>query len=271
MALLTGKQFQTEADTIYYRVNTVSPDRKTLVFLHGLGVDGRMFVPQAKALCDEYNLLIWDAPAHGNSRPFALTFTYMDMAVWLHDILESEEITRPVLIGQSMGGYIAQCFMEQFPGEATGFVAIDSAPLQRDYLTTAELWGLEHVEPLYRLYPWNTLVHSGAKGNAVTPYGQRIVRKLFLSYERDEFCSLAGHGFRELAQAYRADLPYRIDCPCLLICGQHDRAGSTKHYNKKWTERTGLPIKWIENAGHCSNLDAPEEINDILRDFVRNV
>ena len=124
--------------------------------------------------------------------------------------------------------------------------------------------------PVYRLYPWHTLVRSGAEGNAVTPYGQRIIRKVFRSYEKTEFCSLAGHGYRELARAYRDDLPYRIDCPCVLLCGKNDCAGSTKHYNKKWSDRTGLPVRWIEHAGHCSNLDAPDEVNGLIRDFVRD-
>ena len=269
MALLQGKQFTTESGTICYRTNTISPGRKTLVLLHGLTVDGRMFLPQVRAFHEAYNLLVWDAPGHGRSRPFPLTFTYMDMAVWLHDILEAEDIKDPVLIGHSMGGYIAQCFLEQYPGEASGFVSIDSAPLQRHYLSGWELWALEHVEPVYHAYPWKALLANGAWGNATTPYGRHMVKTIFSCYSKEDFCRLAGHGFRELAAAYRADLPYRIDCPCVLICGEKDRAGSAKHYNRKWAEETGLPIHWIPDAGHCANLDAPEEVCGIISGFLR--
>ena len=268
MTGITQKRFHTATGDIYYRTNTIDPGRQTLVFLHGLTADGRMFVKQAKAFADTFNLVIWDAPAHGKSRPFPLTFSYMDMAEWLKGILDTEGIRHPVLVGHSMGGYIAQCFLERYPKEAAGFVSIDSAPLQRKYLTAAELWLLEHVEPVFRLYPWKTLLRSGAKGNAVTPYGQRVVYKTFSSYTKDEFCALVGHGYRELAAAYKSDLPYHIDCKAMLLCGKNDRAGSSKSYNRRWAKQEGLPLHWIENAGHCANLDAPDEVNDLIRSFV---
>mgnify|MGYP006983798325 CR=1 FL=1 len=40
-----------------------------------------------------------------------------------------------------------------------------------------------------------------------------------------------GFGYRMLAEAIKADLPYRISCPALLICGEKYKAGSAKRYN----------------------------------------
>lgn len=40
----------------------------------------------------------------------------------------AEAITRPVLVGQSMGGYVAQAFMSLFPDVAKGFASVDSCP-----------------------------------------------------------------------------------------------------------------------------------------------
>ena len=241
------------------------------MLLHGLGADGRMMIPQAREFCNDYNLLVWDAPAHGRSSPFSFTFTYMDVARWLHEILEAEGITHPVLIGHSMGGYIAQCFMEQFPGEAAGFVSIDSGPIQKRYMSEAELWALEHTEPMYRAFPWRILLDISARGNATSDKGRRVCRKIFEDYGKDYLCKLLGYGFRGVAQAIREDRPYRIDCPCILICGTDDQTGFVKHYNKKWTANTGLPLRWINSAGHCSHLDAPDEVNGIIREFVRKL
>ena len=38
-------------------------------------------------------------------------FSLDDMARYLHGILEHEEIEHPVLIGQSLGGYLSQCYV----------------------------------------------------------------------------------------------------------------------------------------------------------------
>ena len=48
-----------------------------------------------------------------------------------------------------MGGYLAQMYMELFPDKIKGFISIDSAPLQKSYMTAVEIWPLERAEPLY--------------------------------------------------------------------------------------------------------------------------
>ena len=268
---MTEKMFETASGTIRYWVNDLDPARRTLVLLPGLTADHHLFDKQIEAFEKEYNLLTWDAPGHAASRPFRLDFSLMDKAVWLHAILKNENIAHPVLIGQSMGGYVSQCFMEKYPGEAAGFISIDSAPLKRSYVTGMEIWLLKRTEPMYRAFPWKSLKKIGADGCAVSEYGRRLMRSFLDSYTKDEYCRLAGHGMKLLAEAMEADLPYAIDCPAILICGEKDQAGSAKSYNRRWAKKEGLPVYWIKNAGHNSNTDKPEEVNRIIRDFVRSI
>lgn len=267
---MTEKILETALGPIHYWMTDVVPARETLVFLPGLTADHHLFDKQIEAFEKEYNLLTWDAPGHAASRPFRLDFSLMDKAVWLHAILEREGLSRPVLIGQSMGGYVAQCFMEKFPGEAAGFISIDSAPLKRSYVTGAEIRLLKKTEPMYRVFPWKLLQKIGADGCAVTGYGKSLMRRFLDSYTKDEYCRLSGHGMKLLAEAMEADLPYRIDCPAVLICGERDHAGSAKSYNRRWAKKEGLPLYRIKDAGHNANTDQPEEVNRIIRDFVRS-
>ena len=88
--------------------------------------------------------------------------------------------------------------------------------------------------------------------------------------DQEHYARLSGHGFRMLADAMEADLPYRIDCPALLICGDHDKAGSTKRYNRAWHRTSGIDLEWIKGAGHNSNTDCPEVVNRLIERFVRN-
>lgn len=260
--------FHTDEGDIHYWANAIQPTRKTLVFLPGLSADHRLFDRQVEHFETEYNVLVWDAPGHAASRPFQLTFSLMDKATWLHGILEAEQVSHPVLIGQSMGGYVSQCFLEEYPGEAAGFVSIDSAPLKRKYVTGAEIWLLKRTEPMYRAYPWKTLRKAGIKGCSETEYGRSLMAGFIDSYSKDEYCKLAGHGFRILAEAMEANLPYTIDCPAMLICGELDQAGSAKRYNRRWAEEEKLPIHWIEGAGHNSNTDKPLQVNALLEEFI---
>ena len=268
---MTEKTYSTFCGTIHYWINEFLPDRKTLVLLPGLTADHHLFDKQIEAFENEFNVFTWDAPGHAASRPFELTFTLMDKADWLHDILEKEGIHQPILVGQSMGGYVSQSFLQKYPGEAAGFVSIDSAPLKRYYVTAAEIWLLKRTEPMYRAYPWESLKKAGAKGCSETDYGRSLMKGFIDSYTKDEYCRLAGHGYKMLADAMEADLPYLIDCPAILICGDKDQAGSVKSYNHRWAEKEKLPIFWIKDAGHNSNTDKPEDVNRIIRDFVQEL
>ena len=96
------------------------------------------------------------------------------------------------------------------------------------------------------------------------------MRRFLDSYTKDEYCRLSGHGMKLLAEAMEADLPYVIDCPAVLICGEKDHAGSAKSYNRRWAKKEGLPLYRIKDAGHNANTDKPEEVNRIIRDFVRS-
>ncbi len=265
------KILKTASGVIRYRTNDICPGRETLVFLPGLTADHRLFDRQTEAFEKDSNLLVWDAPGHASSRPFRLDFSLMDKAGWLHEILTKEGLSHPILIGQSMGAYVSQCYMQRFPGDAAGFVSIDSAPLKRSYVTGAELRLLKRTEPMYRAFPWKMLKRIAIDGCAESAYGRRLMRSFVDSYTKDEYCSLSGHGMKLLAEAMEAALPYVIDCPAVLICGEKDRAGSAKRYNRRWAEKEGLPIFWIKDAGHNSNTDKPEEVNRIIRDFVRSI
>ena len=263
------KTFSTPDGLIHYWVSSAGPKQPWLVLLPGLTADHRLFERQLEAFEGHFSLLVWDAPAHGLSRPFALRFSMHDLAAWLHGIIAAEGVEAPFFIGQSLGGYIAQAYISCWPEGVRGFVSIDSAPLSRQYYTNWELALLHHAEGMYRAIPWQPLLKWGITGTAATPYGRRLIKTIWADYERTEFCALAGHGYRMLAQAVEAQPAYALPCPVLLLCGKKDEAGSVKRYNRAWVKREGHRLVWIEGAGHNSNTDAPARVNALIEDFVR--
>ena len=264
------KMYKTPHGTIHYWTNEEIDSDVALIFLPGLTADHRLFDKQIEYFAPKYHILVWDAPGHAASWPFELYFDLSDKARWLDEILQQEQIDNPVIIGQSMGGYVGQMYAQLYPEKLKGFVCIDSAPLQREYVTAAEIWLLKRMEPVYRYYPWKALLKTGTNGVATSEYGRKLMHDIMMVYDgnQERYAKLSGHGFRMLAEAMEADLPYEIKCPALLICGEEDHAGSCIRYNKEWHKRTGIPIKWIKGAGHNSNTDKPELVNELVANFV---
>lgn len=263
------RSFKTRSGHITYWVSRCAqPASPWLVFLPGLTADHRLFDKQVERFAAKANVLAWDAPSHGESRPFVLDWTMDDIANWLFGVLAQEGVERPILIGQSMGGYTAQAFMELHPGVASGFVSIDSCSLQRRYYSGWELAALRHTKLMFLSFPWKTLVRLGANNNATSAYGRNLMREMMLSYGKREYCELSAHGFRILADAVASNRPYEVNCPLMLICGTEDHAGSAKRYNRAWGKRLGSPVHWVEGAGHNSNCDAPDVVNALIDHLV---
>ena len=239
---MTERLLNTPKGVIHYWVGGTR-EGTPLVFLPGLTADHRLFRFQLEQFEKTNPVLVWDAPGHGASRPFTLDFTLMDKAGGLEEILDREEpFRRPVLVGQSMGGYLSQCFLQRCPGRARGFVCIDSAPLQRSCYTAAELWMLKHCETMYRCYPWEALVKAGSDGCATSAQGRALMREMLAGYQSGDYAGGGGHGFR---------------------------VGFTRRYNRNWEKRTGIPVLWVPGAGHNSNTDAPEFVNDAIKHFIK--
>lgn len=266
------KTYETKSGTVVYWVDSAAGSYAAwLVFLPGLTADHTLFDAQTSYFSGKANCLVWDAPAHGESRPYPLDFTMDDLAHTLHAILGVEGIERPVLVGQSLGGYVAQAHVDLYPGQAAGFIAIDSAPLKRKYYPAWEVRALRHTKGMYQAIPWALLKPWGAWGATTTRRGRANMRSFMEGYAKQEYVDLAAHGFRMLADAVEAERAYNIDCPALLLCGEKDRAGDVRPFNRRWTAGEGIPLVWVPRAGHNSNVDAPEFVNAQIEAFVASL
>lgn len=89
--------------------------RKTLVLLHGHGIDDTIW-DNLDAVLNEYFTIV---------RPNISLFTFCqsveDYADELHRFITNANIHKCTLIGHSMGGYIALAFAEKYPGMLEGF------------------------------------------------------------------------------------------------------------------------------------------------------
>lgn len=265
------RQYGTGFGTVHYWIDTADTDAPWLVFLPGLTADHTLFDQQMSYFSGKANCLVWDAPAHGLSRPYPLNFTMDDFAHVLHGILQVEGIGSPVLVGQSLGGYVAQDFIDLYPGVAAGFVSIDSAPLKRKYYPRWEVVALRHTKWMYLAIPWKVLKVWGSVGAAETAQGRAGMRRFMADYEKREYCELAAHGYRMLADAVESDRSYDIDCPALLICGEQDHAGDVRPFNRRWSKGEGIPLVWVPGAGHNANVDCPAFVNRQIEQFCSEI
>jgi len=240
-----------------------------MVFLPGLTADHTLFDEQLARFSPKYRCLVWDAPGHGASRPYAQDFTLDEMAGVLREIFLREGVRVPVMVGQSYGGYITQVYDALWPEELRAFVSIDSCSLKEKYTPKWARAMLRHTRGMYLAIPWPILMTWSVRGLSVSPEGRRSYRQTMEGYSRREFCDLCGRGFASLAEAIEVEgRSYDMSCPTLLLCGQQDRVGLVKPWNRAWSRGEGYPLSIIPQAGHNANQDAPEFVNATIEEFL---
>jgi pimeloyl-ACP methyl ester carboxylesterase len=105
-----------------------------IVFIHGLGMSGRTWQPCTELLADRFTTVAVDLPGHGASPcpdddPSAFT---RDAALAdLDDVLASL-LAPAVLVGHSLGGYLALAHAATRPSVAKGIVVLNTGPGFRD-------------------------------------------------------------------------------------------------------------------------------------------
>lgn len=273
---MTEKHMETERGRVYYWYEPGSnPNAKCLIFLHGLTADHTLFDKQIAFFnqkyfskgCAEYSLLTWDAPAHGKSRPYK-DFSYPHAADDLKLIMQTENIQKAVLIGQSMGGFISQTFLLKYPSMAEAFIGIDTCPFGEKYYSKSDKWWLRQVEWMSRLYPHKILIKAVAKSCTTTQYSYQNMINALMPYSKAELCHLMGIGF---AGFLTVNQDMKIACPVLILVGEKDRTGKVIQYCNAWHQETGYPLHQIPNAAHNSNIDNPEAVNSLIEDFVNRL
>ena len=253
-----------KGNVFYWQSETWDPGKDTIFFLHGLTADHSMFEGQIPAFAADFNLLTWDTPAHGKSRPFA-NFDFGDASEYIRSILDKHSVDQAILVGQSLGGFLAQSFIKRYPDRVKCFVSIDSTPYGFGYYSKSDIWILRQVEWMAHMYPFRWMKKAMAKQVSTTRRAYENMLQMLSPYNKRELCHLMGLGY---ACFLDDNCELKIPCPVLLILGEKDRTGKVAQYNKAWAQQTGYPLRIIKGAAHNVNVDRPDEVNACIRRFL---
>jgi pimeloyl-ACP methyl ester carboxylesterase len=257
------KTLTSQHGTVHYWVSGRGAD--CITFTHGATMDHGMFAPQVEYFGERYKTITWDVPGHGLSRPYR-GFSLQEAAHRLVEILDAEAINASHLVGQSMGGFIIQAAARQAPDRVCTLTTIGSSPIQPAYYSALDNWLLSITPAILRLYPYNYLLNTIAKGIALTGHAREYALETLQGYSKNEIADIMGTVYTGL-QAYRED--FRLPVPVLITYGDTDRTGKVRAYCDRWAASEERPLEVIPESAHNANMDNPAAFNEILADFLK--
>jgi pimeloyl-ACP methyl ester carboxylesterase len=222
-----------------------------------------MFAPQFPAFSEE-TIVAWDARGHGESQ-LEKPFVFADMIGDLLALLDESDIGKATLIGQSMGGNLAQAFCKKYPERIERLALIDCTR-NTQKLSAAESFAVKFAKPLLALYPFKTLVEQSAKQCGLTEQAREYARDVFYKSNKKKMVEIT----LAVLECLGEDTEYRFPVPALLLCGRQEVSGNIRKAMPLWaSEDANCSLVWVEDAGHCSNMDNPQVVNDEIKRFIK--
>ena len=235
-----------------------------LVLLHGFPFSGAMWRPQVADLSKRCRLIVPDLPGLGHSEPISNPH----LARWADHVvvlLEQLRVTKAVVAGLSMGGYVALALARRHPSLLTGLILAntraaaddEAARLRREQTAQAVLAGGSAIL-VAQLLP--KLVSPHAPPSVVAEL-EALIRA----------APATGVADASRAMARRDDstgLLKKLAMPVLVITGSEDALIPPAESEQMVAALPRGMLEVIPGAGHLSNLEAPEAFNAAVRRFL---
>lgn len=122
--LLTIGTLSLQAQDLHY---SSSGSGESLVLIHGFAADSSVWNAIIPVLSETYHVISLDLRGHGSSPKPATGYTLAEFAEDIHTLITNLGIEDPLLVGWSLGGYIAQYYALNYPVKKMILVATSPA------------------------------------------------------------------------------------------------------------------------------------------------
>ncbi|MCA9407609.1 MAG: alpha/beta fold hydrolase [Candidatus Omnitrophica bacterium] len=245
---------------------------ETLLFLHGWGVDRRIWRQQTKHFCESYQVISIDLPGHGQS-----SFVHVSMEEMVKDIgviLNDLGLDNITLIGSSLGGLFGLKLYSTIPEKFKRLVFVGSMPKfsqSEDYP-----YGLD-IKRIRKL--------NGQLDTAYPSIVDIFFRSLFTQEEREsrrfkwlqKFRKTDSKPIKKALAEYlsimeKEDLRQelrKVTVPMQFINGREDQICCAKTTAYLQGILPHARFDFFENCGHFPFLSKPYEFNEMLERFLK--
>jgi pimeloyl-ACP methyl ester carboxylesterase len=250
-------------------------DGPPLLFIHGLGGIWQNWLLNIPAFLGTHRCVAVDLPGFGLSeKPDECSIP--GFARTVDEVCSQLELDEPVVVGNSMGGFVGAELAVRYPTRVSKLVLVAAAGLSTEYLAR---------EPLLagaRAFMVLT-ARAGLRGNGVVKRLRlrRLALQLVVRYPEKLSVPLATElvgganapGFIDSFEAlmtysYRDKLE-RIEVPTLVVWGRNDMlvpVADAEGYARLIGENAHSVI--FDDTGHLPMLERPSRFNELLRSFL---
>lgn len=235
---------------------------RPLVCVHGNAASSRWFAELLAAPPAGWRVLAPDLPNHGASAPLPAPITIPAYADALAALMGALGLERPVVLGHSMGGAVAQALAAARPGRLAGLVLVASPGLEP--FPTPE----SHYPALEAMARDRALMRAALAATMPSrpaPYLDALV---------DDALAMAPGALAANARALEAAPPRPpagSALPVLVLHGALDALVPEAVGRRAAAAWPGARLERLDGVGHSPPIEAPERVGALLSEFLEEV
>lgn len=239
-----------------------------IIFVHGFPFDKSMWQPQLDFFKKTHRVIAYDIRGFGKTTAGTDEVSIDLFADDLINLLDALQISKAIVCGLSMGGYILLNAVNRYPERFEAIILSDTQCIadsdeasEKRYKTIQQIEasGLDDfaegfVKNIFcseSLNDKNNLVEK-IKNVILSTDTKTITRTLIAIARRREMCSSLKD----------------IKVPSLILCGKEDIITPPDQAQFMQCNIVNSRLYSVDKAGHLSNLEQPDEFNQHLSNFI---
>ena len=253
-----------ENSPIAYYIDDAA-NKEWLVFIHAAFVDHRMFEKQFDYFSGKYNLLAIDILGHGNSIHAKKGDKIEKMSDWVNRIFQKHDIPAAHFVGLSLGSVFIQDFANKYENKVLSLACFGGYDINNFDIAKQKANSKSQIKMMMKaLFSIKWFAKANKKISAYTSEAQTAFYDLNIRFKKSSLMYLAR--LQNLINKYpNKQRKYKL----LVGCGEHDIPTEIEIVNE-WAEYENCEKIIMKGAGHCVNMDVPQEFNIYLEKFLQN-
>lgn len=242
-----------------------------VIFLHGFCESKELWLSYMEPLSQVCRVILMDLPGFGGNPPLEVPLTIADMAEQVYNTVIGMGIEQCILIGHSMGGYVALAFCEKFPSRVKGLGlfhstayadSLEKKQVRDKTIEFIERYGTEEfveefVPPLFFegrrkdfLEEIRKMVEMGKK----TPKST-VIESIRAMRDRKD----------------RSRVLEKCACPVLFIVGKNDIAIPFQTGQAQFAMPSYSTVHILNNTGHMGMIEWEKETLFMVEQFIQRI
>ncbi|NUM31019.1 MAG: alpha/beta hydrolase [Bacteroidetes bacterium] len=244
----------------FYEIGSGFP----VVFLHGFNESVNIWNKTIENISKKFRCILIDLPGFGNSPlPENLSIKYIAESV--KRVVDELYIPKPLIIGHSMGAYVALEYLKNFPKALSGIGFIhstsypDSEDKKTNRLKTLEFLENNSVDTFFKIFIQGLVAPHNYKKEILDE-----IEKIILNTRKQSVID----GIKAMLNRNDNFEVYKnSDLPMLILAGKYDQLIPLEKMTKQASETKNAMIEILNNSGHLGMIEEPEKTEKAIIKF----